>query len=263
VTHNLTVIRTYLKLGALNLVQYRANFVFDLIGVASYLTTVLLTLGLIFRQTDSLNGWDADELVALVGIQILVGGFIGLVIRPSMQQLMENIRLGTLDYMLTKPADSQMLASVQQVNFGATAQVVVGLAVIGTALVRLGASVGATEAIAFVILILCSLVIVTCFLTLLSTFSFWFVRLDNILVIFQSAFDEAGRWPIGIYPGWLRIGLTFLIPVAFAVTVPAESVTGRLDAVTMVGTLALTVGFVVVTRWFWRVGLKRYTGASA
>jgi ABC-2 type transport system permease protein len=180
-----------------------------------------------------------------------------------MQQLMENIRLGTLDFMLTKPADSQMLASVQQVNFGATAQVVVGLAVIGTALVRLGATIGAGEAIAFVILILCSLVIVTCFLTLLSTFSFWFVRLDNILVIFQSAFDEAGRWPIGIYPGWLRISLTFLIPVAFAVTVPAESVTGRLDAATMIGTLALTVGFVVVTRWFWRVGLKRYTGASA
>jgi ABC-2 type transport system permease protein len=261
--HSLTVVRTYVKLGALNALQYRANFLFDLIGAVSYLAGVLLTLGLIFRQTDTLHGWTADELIALVGIQILVGGVVGLVIRPSMQQLMENIRLGTLDFMLTKPADSQLLASVQQVNFGALAEVLVGLAVIATALVRLGATIGALDAIAFVVLILAGLIIVTCFLTLLSTFSFWFVRLDNILVIFQSAFGEAGRWPIGIYPGWLRISLTFLVPVAFAVTVPAESLTGRLTAWTLLGTLALTTGFVVVTRWFWRYGLKRYTGASA
>jgi ABC-2 type transport system permease protein len=261
--HSLTVVRTYNKLGALNALQYRINFLFDLIGVATYLTSVLLTLGLIFRQTDTLNGWTADELIAVVGIQILVGGFVGLVIRPSMQQLMENIRLGTLDFMLTKPADAQLLASVQQVNFGAAAEVLVGLAVIGTALVRFGAAIGALDAIAFVVLILAGLIIVTCFLTLLSTCSFWFVRLDNILVIFQSAFNEAGRWPIGIYPGWLRISLTVLIPVAFAVTVPAESLTGRLSVSTLVGTLALTAGFVVVTRWFWRFGLKHYTGASA
>lgn len=261
--HALTVVRTYVKLGALNALQYRVNFLFELLSVVSYLVTVLLTLGLIFRQTDSLNGWSADELVAVAGIQILVGGFVGLVIRPSMQQLMENIRLGTLDFMLTKPADSQLLASVQQVNFGSAVEVLVGLAVIGAALVRLGATIGVLDAIAFVVLILAGLVIVTCFLTLLSTCSFWFVRLDNILVIFQATFNQAGRWPISIYPGWLRISLTFLIPVAFAVTVPAESLTGRLTASTMVGTVALTVGFAAVTRWFWRVGLTRYTGASA
>jgi len=261
--HALTVIKTYLKLGALNILQYRANFVFDLLNVLFNLGSVLLTLGLIFGQTDSLNGWNGDELVALVGIQILVGGFVGLVIRPSMQQLMENIRLGTLDFMLTKPADSQLLASIQQVNFGAAAQVLVGLTTIGIALVRLGASVGVGEVATFVVLIGASLVIVTCFLTLLSTFSFWFVRLDNILVIFETTFSQAGRWPVGIYPGWLRLSLTFVIPVAFAVTVPAESLTGRLTLPTALGTLALAAGFAVVTRWFWRFGLRHYTGASA
>lgn len=261
--HAFIVIRTYLKLGALNILQYRANFFFDLLNVLGILGSILLTLSLIFGQTDELNGWNGDELVALVGIQILVGGFVGLVIRPSMQQLMENIRLGTLDFMLTKPADSQLLASIQQVNFGAAAQVLVGLATIGVALVRLGETVGVGEVAAFVVLIAASLIIVTCFLTLLSTFSFWFVRLDNILVIFESTFNQAGRWPIGIYPGWLRLSLTFVIPVAFAVTVPAESLTGRLTLSTALATLALAAGFAIVTRWFWRFGLRRYTGASA
>ena len=30
--HALTVVRTYLRLGALNVLQYRANFVFELLG---------------------------------------------------------------------------------------------------------------------------------------------------------------------------------------------------------------------------------------
>ena len=83
------------------------------------------------------------------------------------------------------------------------------------------------------------------------------------MIIFQATFKQAGRWPVGIYPGWLRISLTFLVPVAFAVTVPAESLTGRLTVSTLLGTLALAAGFVAVTRWFWRFGLRHYTGTSA
>jgi len=54
-----------------------------------------------------------------------------------------------------------------------------------------------------------------------------------------------------------------LVPVAFAVTVPAQAVTSRLQW----QTFALAVVFAAVlfafTRWFWRVGLRRYSGASA
>jgi len=29
--------------------------------------------------------------------------------------------------------------------------------------------------------------------------------------LFQGVY-AAGRWPVGIYPDWLRVGLTFLVP---------------------------------------------------
>ena len=63
--------------------------------------------------------------------------------------------------------------------------------------------------------------IIYSFWLILATLSFWFVRVENILVIFQSMY-EAGRWPVRLYPGWLRYGLTFIVPVAFATTIPAE-----------------------------------------
>lgn len=101
------------------------------------------------------------------------------------------------------------------------------------------------------------------FLLLLSTCAFWFVKMDNILVIFNTMFDGAGIWPITIYPGWMRVSLTFVIPVAFSITILAQSLTGRLTPGVAIGAVTLAVGFTVTARWFWRFGLKHYTGASA
>jgi ABC-2 type transport system permease protein len=72
-----------------------------------------------------------------------------------------------------------------------------------------------------------------------------------------------GRFPVGIYPGWLRYSVTFLVPIAFAVTVPAEAVTSRLDWQTMLVAAVFATALFTFTRWFWRFGLRRYSGASA
>ena len=47
--------------------------------------------------------------------------------------------------------------------------------------------------------------IIYSFWLILATLSFWFVRVENMLVIFQSMY-QAGRWPVSIYPPWLRCG---------------------------------------------------------
>jgi len=261
--HALTVIRTYLKLGILNVVQYRADFFLQVLSICIGLTTALLGLGVVFGQTDVIGGWAQNDLIALIGIQMLVRGLISVVIRPSMEKLMEGIRLGTLDFMLTKPADSQLLASVAQVNVAGTADIAAGATVLAIALSRMGDAIGPADAAGFVVVLLAGVVIIYAFLLILSTFAFWFVKLENILVIFNTMFESAGSWPITIFPGWMRFSLTFFIPVAFAVTVPAQSLTGRLTPGLALGAVALAVAFTLGARWFWRFGLRHYTGASA
>jgi ABC-2 type transport system permease protein len=96
----------------------------------------------------------------------------------------------------------------------------------------------------------------------LVTLTFWFVRVDNIEQIVWQAF-AAGRYPVEIYPGWLRIALTYAIPVFFMITVPAEALTGRLDAGFIPIALIVAVVSVTLSSAFWRFGLRYYTGASA
>jgi ABC-2 type transport system permease protein len=155
------------------------------------------------------------------------------------------------------------LASTQVVAPQAATDALVGLGVLGYGLSRLDVSVGPVEVALFVVLLLAGLVIVYSFLLLLSTCAFWFVKLENVLVIFQTLFGNAGRWPVTIFPGWLRAFLTFVVPLAFAVTVPAQALTGTLESGTALLAVVVAAGFFAAARVFWLVALRRYTGASA
>jgi ABC-type uncharacterized transport system permease subunit/ABC-type Na+ transport system ATPase subunit NatA len=148
------------------------------------------------------------------------------------------VRQGTLDFTLAKPEDAQLLVSVQRVEIWKLIDLGLGFAVLATAMLRLGDKIVVWQAAAFTGRLVAGAVILYSFWLILATLSFWFVRVENILEIFQSMY-QAGRWPVSLYPGWLRFALTFIVPVAFATTVPAEALTGRLTLQSLLGACGL------------------------
>jgi ABC-2 type transport system permease protein len=252
----------FFRIGALNELQYRVNFFVQLFESFLALATGLVGLALVFSHTQSLAGWSRPELLAVMGVHILVGGLIKTTIQPNMERLMGDVQQGTLDYTLTKPADSQVLVSVREVRIWQTVDIVMGLIVVLVAILQVQARIGAWQALGFMAALLMGGLMIYSFWLMLTTGAFWVVRMDQIVELFQGVY-QAGRWPVGIYPGWLRTGLTFLVPVAFAVTVPAEALTGRLTAQTLLGAAALTALLLLLARWVWLTGLRNYTGASA
>lgn len=258
----LRLLALYFRISVIGELAYRVNFWVQLFQSLLQLVTALAGLAVVFSYTTTLGGWSPDEILALVGVYLLVGGLIGVVIQPSLTQFIESVRDGTLDFVLTKPEDAQLLASIQRVEIFELIDVALGFGVLITALVRLGEKVGLAQGAAFAAMLLAGGIIIYSFWLILATLSFWFVRVENILEIFRSMY-EAGRWPITLYPGWLRFALTFIVPVAFATTVPAQALTGRLSGETVAAAIALALALLVVSRILWRFGLGQYSGASA
>jgi ABC-2 type transport system permease protein len=252
----------FFRVSVMGELAYRANFFIQLFQSLVELAAALVGLAVIFSHTNTLGGWRPEEVLALVGVFFLVGGVIGLVIQPGMSQFIDSVRDGTLDFTLTKPEDAQLLVSIKRVEIWKLIDIGLGFIVLVIALVRLGEKVGGLEALSFAAMLLAGAVILYSFWLILATLSFWFVRVENILEIFRSMY-EAGRWPISLYPGWLRFGLTFIVPVAFVTTVPTEALTSRLSIETLIGTIILAVFMFIASRLFWQAGLKRYSGTSA
>jgi ABC-2 type transport system permease protein len=252
----------FFRIGAMNELQYRVNFFVQLVQSLVALGVAVAGLAIVFSHTTELAGWSQTELLAVVGVHTLMLGLIKAVIEPNMARLMEDVQRGTLDYALTKPADAQLLVSVRELRVWSLLDLFVGLGVLAVALGRLGGQVGLAQALLFAGVLLLGALMIYSFWLILTTMAFWVVRVENILNLFEGLY-AAGRWPVGVYPGWLQGLLTFLVPVAFAVTVPAEALTGRLSPAT-VGLAALLAALLLGgARLLWQFGLRRYSGASA
>jgi len=197
-----------------------------------------------------------------MGIQILLGGVISTSIQPNMQRLMEEVRDGKLDFALTKPEDSQVYVSIRDVRIWRAVDVVAGGGVLGYGISGLERSVGLGDGLLFLAMLAVGAVTIYCFWLVIATLAFWIVNVWEIMELFQGVY-LAGRFPVSIYPGWLRFGVTFLVPLAFAITVPAEAVTSRLEWSTVGLALGFCAALFVFTRWWWGFGLRRYSGASA
>ncbi len=252
----------YLRVGIQNELQYRANFFVQLGQSLIALATGLVGLWLVFSHTSDLNGWTQPELLIVMGIFILMGGVINAFIQPNMTRLLDDIQQGTLDFALTKPADAQGLISVREFHLWSLTDVIVGVLVLSYGVYHYQGSVGFIQSLEFLLALVMGSILIYCIWLIITSTAFWFVRVDEIVNLFQGVY-AAGRWPVGIYPRWLQVGLTFIIPVAFAVTIPAEALTSRLTPLVLAGTFGLTILFSIAARTIWRFGLKNYSGASA
>ena len=252
----------FLRIGAMNELQYRVNFFVQILHALLELGTGLVGIALVFSHTSDLRGWTATELLAVMGVHILMGGFIRTTIQPNMLRLLSDVQEGTLDYALTKPSDAQVLVSVREFRLWQSVDIVMGAVVLGVAVVNVGAGVGISHALGFAAALALGGLMIYSFWLIVTTGAFWVVRMENVIELFQGLY-AAGCWPVSVYPGWLRTGLTFLVPVAFAVTVPAEALTARLTWQTLLAAAGLAAFFLVLSRWVWKIGLRHYSGASA
>jgi ABC-2 type transport system permease protein len=191
-----------------------------------------------------------------------MGGVINALIQPNMERLMEEIGDGKLDHALTKPEDAQLLVSVRELRIWRTIDLITGAIVIGVGLTQLHRGLSVGDWLAFGLLLLLGGAMMYGFLLILTTGAFWVVRMGFLPDLFEGVY-QTGRWPIGIYPDWLRYSLTFLVPIGFAITVPAEALTSRLQGNTVLFATGFAIVLLAISRWFWRRGLRHYSGASA
>src|ERR687896_1093625 len=91
----------FVRVAAMNELQYRVNFWLSLVQSAIALGTGLVVLALVFRYVDQLGGWSRPELYVVLGIFTALGGVARMAIKPNMVQFIEDVREGTLDYVLT------------------------------------------------------------------------------------------------------------------------------------------------------------------
>jgi ABC-2 type transport system permease protein len=258
----LKVLGIFYKAAILTDLEYRANFVTNvLMSIVAAFTTVL-TVGIFFGHTDTIGGWSFYEALIVVGLFQFFLGMVDTFVTPNVRDFTEHLRLGTMDFILTKPLNSQFHASLRRINIWRSVDMLIGAGVIAYALNHLGATLTPDRWAMFLMLLLCAAIILYSLIMLLITSAFWFVQLENVMEL-MFTFYEAGRFPVSVFPAWLRAILTFVVPIAFITTVPAAVIIGRLNAEFVLLAVIVTAVLFVVCTAFWRFAVRHYSSASS
>lgn len=243
---------------------YRANFFISLLHSLLNLATGVLGIAVLFGQVETVQGWTFAGTLALLGVYLTIGALRDLFIGPSLEALggMDGeIWNGTFDFTLLRPANTQLLASFRRWRPFAVFDLLLGAGVLGAAVTLLSQALTAARLAAFVLALSASVTILYAILLAFTALVFW-----SPGFLFTWVFDglfQMARYPLGLYPGWLRLVLTWVVPVGVITTVPAEALTGALSAGSLAGAVGLAVGLSLGASALFHFGLRRYASASS
>lgn len=256
----LNVLRRLWSAAIATELEYRANLVLATLTSLGNLLGSLFGLFLFYGNDYSFQGWRWDEALVVLGIFTMLQGFSSTFLSPNLNNIVRYVQEGTLDFVLLKPISSQFWLSTHTISPWGLPDLVFGGILIGYAGERLGLT---WTAYAFgVVPLLFGLISLYSLWFMLGATSIWFVKIYNVTEVLRGLL-EAGRYPIVAYPVAYRFFFTFVVPVAFLTTVPAEAMLGRGQSSWIIAAAGLAIGLFLLSRWFWSFALRFYTSASS
>jgi ABC-2 type transport system permease protein len=260
----LRLIGMFIRAAAQQELAYRVNFWIHLLHSSLNLFTAVVGLQVLFGQVQAVRGWDFPATLALLGVYLTVSALRQVCLGPSLDALAGmdgELWTGRFDFTLLRPVDVQFLASFREWRPFALLDLALGLGVTAYALAVGGASLSPERVGLFLLALAAALALVYAVLLGLSALVFWSPGL-LFTWVFDAVFQLA-RYPVGIYPPWLRLVLTWAVPVALITTVPAEALTGRAGLAMIVPGMVAAAAALVGSSWLFRTGARRYASASS
>jgi ABC-2 type transport system permease protein len=240
--------------------EYRVNFLLAALSSIGGLAGSLFGLFLFYGNDYSFDGWSWQAALIVLGIFTLLQGFSATFLEPNLNRIVRHVQEGTLDFILLKPIRSQFWLSTHTLSPWGLPDLIFGSIIIGYAGTQLG--LGINDYLISVIPLCFGLVILYSLWFMLGATSIWFVKIYNVTEVLRGLL-EAGRYPMVAYPVAYRFFFTFIVPVAFLTTIPAEAMLGRSQILAIVGAGVLALVLFFISTKFWRFALRFYTSASS
>ncbi|MEO0537104.1 MAG: ABC transporter permease [Cyanobacteria bacterium P01_A01_bin.123] len=240
--------------------EYRLNFLVATLSSLGNLVGSLFGLFLFYRTGYQFQGWSWQEAMVVLGIFTLMQGFSATFLVPNLNKIVTHVQEGTLDFVLLKPVSSQFWLSARTLSPWGFSDLLFGLIIIVYA--------GAQLQLAWWTYLLSLLPLLFAVVSLYSLWfilgatSIWFVKIYNVTEVLRGLL-EAGRFPMVAYPAAYRVFFTFIIPVAFLTTVPAQMMLQRAEGGWILGSALLAGALLLGSNLWWRFALRFYTSASS
>lgn len=237
----------------------KSTLIIFLIGKVIRFVLFGMFLVFLLKGTNTLAGYNLNQTLFFFVTFTLVDSLSQFFFR-EVYRFRPQIVSGSFDLVLTKPIS----ALFRSLAGGADVIDLITLPPLIYVIVYIGGMLHPTfiQIALYVLLVINGVLIAAAFHIMVLSLGILTTEIDHTIMIYRDL-SSMGRFPVDIYKEPLKGTLTYLIPVAIMVTLPAKILMGLVSPTGVLISLAVGVIAVFIATRFWNYALRYYTSASS
>jgi ABC-2 type transport system permease protein len=259
---NLNLYLSFMKITIRSQMAHRSAFWAGLVGQWLAYGSSFATLYILVSNFRFLADFSAQEVLFLYAMNLLSYALGASFFFNPCINLASKIRTGEFDAALTKPVSPFGHEFYMGFNFGYLSHITLSAGVMIYALVSTGFTPSLLSILVFTGVLTGAVLVQSAFLITASAFSFFLINENPVFELVWNI-KVFTNYPLRIYPLFLQIFLTFIVPVAFMNFYPASAVLGKempFSFPVHLGYLSPLAGIIlfVLSVLFWNRALSKY-----
>ena len=259
----LTIYAALWKNSVAREMSFKGNFIMWIIVELLWFGLQLCFVSVVFSQTKVVGTWTQWQMVLLVGASNFIQHLYQAFFLVNCTNLSELVRTGKMDFLLLLPINTRFIVSLRQVDLSSFINALFALGVMYYAAGKLNLHPTLLQLAGFSALCVVGILIHYSLMFMLAAISFWTVRAQGIVYGYYNLFNIA-RMPDEAFRGAFKAAFTFALPVLLVSNVPVRVLADKVTSLeSLLALLALGVVWSLISEWFWRISVRRYTSASS
>lgn len=256
---NIKMLLFFIKISIMRDMVYRFNFIVNMLTDFTYNIIKVVLFEVIFSNVQSLGGLSKYEVLFILGSSFIVDSLYMMFNFFNHIQISEQIRMGQLDFYITKPVTPWFMLSYKQFNLAGVGNLFFGIYMICNSLIKLDhfqINWGL-----YILFLLCGYLIYSSISLLLFTTAFWTVKTDGFIGMMVDM-TEIMKYPHSIFPRALQFLFTFILPVFVIVSHPSYIILKQTNWLNFIGIIIITFIFTSLTISIFTYAIKKYKSAN-
>lgn len=256
------VIKAYFRYSIMMEMEYKFNFFFGGIFELLWLIMYIVLINVIFLGTTDIAGWEKYEVLLLTFQGGLIDALITLTVVPGLSQIPEYVNNGKLDFVLLKPINTRFHLSLRNFSLNQIKNVLINIMGIIYCIDKMELPIKLTGIFMYILLNMCSLLIIYNIMFLLMSLSFWVIKMD-VVMNFCAELITIGNKPYTIYPSIIQKILTYGLPIIVAFNFPILNILeGNFIKLISIAIFDIFIWF-IITNIILKRGLKKYVSTGS
>lgn len=245
------------------MMEYRFNFFMTTWTIGLWLVSYAVWVALLYQFTDAIQGYSEIQYMGFIGFYFFVINLFWFLFDVGMDDLSAAIYEGRLDFLVTKPVDSQFMLTFRGFYMPSLFNMLFGFFVIVYSLSKSEIEVTFVQIALVVIVILLAIISIYAIMFTALSITFWAGRLNALQRFLSKVIDEPATIPGTAYKGVVKAFFYFIIPVVLITTVPTSVIYWEVASTTILFYAVFALAALLVSRIVWKMGLRSYTSVSS